>query len=83
MPRVTGDRCAYTWPLTSSAKTSTPINSMVALANLLPAFWMNSGALHLEMWSVDGLCSPKLGTSQLYTKFLGKRGLRGGSVEQR
>lgn len=70
------------WPLTNSAKTSAPINSMVALANLLPAFWMNI----LEIASPsgdDGLCSPKLGTAQLDIRILRKWGLGGWSMEQR
>lgn len=65
MPRVTGVHTRG--PLTSTAQTSTPINSMMALANLLPTFWlMNSEAIHLEMWGGDGLCSPKLRTAVLH-----------------
>lgn len=64
------------WPLTSSAKISTPINSVMALANLFPTFWMNSRTCHLEMRGGDSFCSPKLKPAQFYIRILRRGGTK-------
>lgn len=76
MPRVTGVHPRGHSP--ALPRQAHSVNSMTALANLSPTFWMNGGTVHLEVWGGDGLCSPSSEQHSFTQGFSGSHGWSGG-----